>query len=220
MNTSAPDKLRQGISLQNFQELIPEARTFYPTYTEKMVAYNGAFMRLMLQLTSIVPTWTTLTQNSVRLQAMMAINHMMMATEMRRNQEETHRRSRLAINTKQIEVQRPGQPAKATQQFAAVIPLTRTESRPLNIALEMLEEERMEQAKTPEPQRPKSPDTMSEEEEEDKAKDKKEDQEPASPPNQETQGRNNEVEIVEHALPEQIERRVTRSQTRKKPKTE
>ncbi len=130
----------------------------------------------------------------------------------------------------------PVYPATATQQ--AVVQRTptsvRTESRPLATALEIMETERQkgieemrtEQAKSQEPEIPKAPvstpDTEKEEEEE-KAEDKKEDQTQALTPNQETQGRNNDVEIIEQVTPppskEQSERRITRSQSRKKPKT-
>jgi hypothetical protein len=83
-----------------------------------------------------------------------------------------------------------------------------------------------EQAKPQEPEIPKAPVSTpdTEEEQEEKDKDKKEDQTLALTPNQETQGRNNGVEIVEQVTPppsrEQPERRITRSQSRKKPKTE
>jgi hypothetical protein len=110
---------------------------------------------------------------------------------------------------------------------------TRTESQPLATALEIMETERQketeqmqtEQAKSPEQEIPRAsvstPDTK--EEEGEKAKDTKEDHTQALTPNQDTQGRNNDVEIVEHATPppsmEQFERRIIRSQARKKPKT-
>ena len=251
MNTSKPDALMQGIALQHYQELIPEARAVYISNAAKMDAYKKAYARVLQQLqeaTAIhlqqqsTPTWITLTQTGVRLQALTTLNYSMLATQMRMNQEEAMKNSTPKLTGQQIiRMQVPVYPAKGVQQtvvsqyYAPTLrtpTLVRTESRPLATALEIMETERQKdtedkQAETPEPEIPKAPvstpDTE-EEKDEEKAKDKKEDQDQASTPNQETQGRNNVVEVVEHATPkqgtEQREQRVTRSQSRKKQKTE
>jgi hypothetical protein len=245
MNTSKPDALMQGIALQHYQELIPETRAAYFSNAGKMEAYKKAYARVLQQLqeaTAIhlqqqpTPTWITLTQTGVRLQALTTLNYSMMATQMRMNHKEALKNSTPKLTGGQtIHMRVPVYPATATQQTAVqrTLTLVRTESRPLATALEIMETERQkdieemrtEQAKSPEPEIPKAPVSTSdtEEEEEEKAKDKKEDQTQASTPNQETQGRNNDVEIVEQVTPppnkEQPERRNTRSQSRKKPKT-
>jgi hypothetical protein len=251
MNTSKPDALMQGIALQHYQELIPETRAVYISNAAKMEAYKKAYARVLQQLNEATrihlqqqptPTWITLTQTGVRLQALTTLNYSMLATQMRMNQEEAMKNSIPKITGRQmIQMRVPVYPAKGVQQttvsqyYAPTLrtpTLVRTESRPLATALELMETERQKdtedkQAETPEPEIPKAPvstpDTE-EEKDEEKAKDKKEDQDQASTPNQETQGRNNEVEVVEHATPkestEQREKRVTRSQSRKKQKTE
>ncbi len=237
----------QGIALQHYQELIPETRAVYISNAAKMDAYKKVYARVLQQLqeaTAIhlqqqtAPTWITHTQTGVRLQALTTLNYSMLATQMRMNQEEAMKNSTPKTTGGQmIHMRVPIYPATAVQQKVVqrTPTLVRTESRPLATALEIMETERQkgiedmqaEQANTPEPEIPKAPvstpDTE-EEKEEEKAKDKKEDQTQASTPNQETQGRNNGVEIVEHATPppstEQPERRITRSQSRKKQKTE
>jgi hypothetical protein len=248
MNTSRPDALMQGIALQHYKELIPEMKGGYFSNKDKMEAYKRAYARVFQQLqeaTAIhlqqqpTPTWITLTQTGVRLQALTTLNYSMLAMQMRMNHKQALKNSTPKLSGGQtIHIRVPIQPANAKQQAGVqrTPTLVRTESRPLATGLEIMkterqkgiEEMRAEQAKSPEPENPKAPvstpDTDKEEKEEEKAKDKKEDQTQASTPNQETQGRNNGVEIVEHVTPttstEQPERRITRSQSRKKQKTE
>jgi hypothetical protein len=102
MNTSKPDALMQGIALQHYQELIPETRAVYISNAAKMDAYKKAYARVLQQLqeaTAIhlqqqpTPTWITLTQTGVRLQALTTLNYSMLATQMRMNQEEAMRNS-------------------------------------------------------------------------------------------------------------------------------
>ncbi len=239
MNTSKPDALMQGIALQHYQELIPETRAVYISNAAKMEAYKKAYARVLQQLNEATrihlqqqptPTWITLTQTGVRLQALTTLNYSMLATQMRMNQEEAMKNSTPKITGRQmIQMRVPVYPARGVQQttvsqyYAPTLrtpTLVRTESRPLATALELMETERQKhtedkQAETPEPEIPKAPvstpDTE-EEKDEEKAKDKKEDQDQASTPNQETQGRNNVVEVVEHATPkestEQREKRI------------
>jgi hypothetical protein len=254
MNTSKPDALMQGIALQHYQELIPEARAVYISNAAKMEAYKKAYARVLQQLQEAAaihlqqqptPTWITLTQTGVRLQALTTLNYSMLATQMRMNQEEAMKNSTPKLTGQQIiRMQVPVYPAKGVQQtvvsqyYAPTLrtpTLVRMESRLLATALEIMETDRQKgiedmqtkQAGTPEPEIPKAPvstpDTE-EEKDEEKAKDKKEEQNQASTPNQETQGRNSGGEIVEHVTPqkstEQPEKRITRSQSRKKQKTE
>jgi hypothetical protein len=155
----------------------------------------------------------------------MALNHSMLATQMRINRDEAMKKATPITS---------GYAATAQQAALTVPVLIRTKSGPLQTALEILEENRKQQAEAEKTQTKETQttqkeittlDTETDEEEEDKAKDKKEDQERALTPNQEPQGRTQPMEIAECETPrsmvtEQIERRVTRSQTRNKPKTE
>jgi len=206
-----------------------------PTLQELQQLQEATAIHLQQQPT---PTWIRLTQTGVRLQALTTLNYSMMATQMRMNHKEALKNSTPKLTGGQtIHVRVPVYPATATQQTAVqrTPTLVRTESRPLATALEIMETDRQKgiedmqakQAETPEPEIPKAPvstpDTE-EEKDEEKAKDKKEEQNQASTPNQETQGRNNGGEVVEHVTPqkstEQPEKRITRSQSRKKQKTE
>jgi hypothetical protein len=161
MNTSKPDALMQGIALQHYQELIPETRAVYISNAAKMEAYKKAYARVLQQLNEATrihlqqqptPTWITLTQTGVRLQALTTLNYSMLATQMRMNQEEAMKNSIPKITGRQmIQMRVPVYPARGVQQttvsqyYAPTLrtpTLVRTESRPLATALELMETER------------------------------------------------------------------------------
>ena len=142
MNTSQRGQRAQGgVILPSYTDLIPEARVTYVTKEAKHEAYAKAFVRVAASLyypmyhTGIL-SWAALTEDSVKLLALQALNMVMLTDRARINKEQ-------ALRNKQIElVEKTRQTNPLAQNAVQKAPtppqLVRTVSAPVNEGLKLI----------------------------------------------------------------------------------
>jgi hypothetical protein len=142
MNTSQRGQVAQGgIILPSYTDLIPESRVAHATKEAKQEAYAKAFARIAASLhyqvyQSGIPTWEALTEDSVKLLALQALNMIMLADRAQINQERAHRNRQMEKAEKAKE---PNPFAQNAVQAAPTSPqLVRTVSAPVNEGLRLI----------------------------------------------------------------------------------
>jgi hypothetical protein len=144
MNTSDRHSfLETGVVLPNYIDYAPELRTVYLRLEDKLNAYAKSHMKLASSWNFNAyrtgnPTWSVLTTDSVKLHALLALNAAMLTTKAKLNEQQ-------AAKVKAQEAEEQAR-KRATPPQGPILPqLSRTESRSVDEALQLMGQPRLVQ---------------------------------------------------------------------------